>query len=172
MEDDYFYSRASQRGISDKMADNLHKFCQLLNTTTHQFKLVLEFNSVRLYANTDVLFKDILASDVTLGQVRIKQVFVNRPKDTILLTNPRHTHRSYLKRAKLTDREKIAIKQMLINNEDTLRTSPAMVNWINSAYNWTDPHFFIDHNEVSWMIMLSLIHPHLIRKTYEIIRSL
>jgi len=168
-----FY-RYRMQDITDDVVENLHKFCQFLLDTTHKFKLVVEFSTIRLYAESDELFQQLLASDVVMSGVRYSEVNINRPKDTVQLKNPVHTHRSYFKRTRPTEVEKRAITQLLLNNAETIKASPALMAWTEQKdawYQWTQPHFFIDHSDESWVIMLSLIRPHMIKKTIPIIKS-
>lgn len=168
-----FY-RHRQQDITDTVVENLHKFCQLLLDTKHRFKLVVEFRTIRLYAESDELFQEILASDVNIANPRCSRANINRPKDTIQLKNPRHTHRSYFKRTAMTESEKRAVGNFLSNNAETLRPSPALEDWLKRIDQWavwTEPHFFVDHNDESWMVMLSLIRPRLIKKTIQLIKS-
>ena len=96
------------------------------------------------------------------------QAKVDRPKNTIKLKNPKHQFRSYFKITKLTDVQKTHLTGFLLNQK-TVRLSPALDEWIVGAFNRTQDYFFIDHNEMSWLTMLSLVRPGLIRKTQQII---
>jgi hypothetical protein len=96
------------------------------------------------------------------------QAVVCRPKDTVQLKNPKHEFRSYIKRTKLTDEQKTHLVNFL-TNQPTVRISPALNIWINGSFHRTEDYFFIDHNEISWLTMLSLVRPDLIRKTMQII---
>jgi hypothetical protein len=157
--------------ISDDIVTNLHKLCQLLLDTSHQFKLVIEFNSIRLYSMDDSLPREILDSDIDLGFLSFKQAVVDRPRDTIQLKNPQHTHRSYFNRAKITEAQKESIVHLLNNNTDTLRLSPGLKTWTVQPFKWTDTYYFVDHSDESWILMMSLIRPRLIKKTIQLIKS-
>ena len=168
------FFRNRLQDITDDTVENLHKFCQFLLDTPHKFKLVVEFSTIRLYAESEELFQQLLASDVIMTGVRHSQVDISRPRDTVLLKNPVHTHRSYFKRAKTTEAEKRAITQLLLNNAETLRASPALKYWTTQTdawYQWISPHYFVDHSDESCLILLSLIRPHMIKKTIPIIKS-
>jgi hypothetical protein len=47
--------------------------------------------------------------------------------------------------------------------------SPALTEWIAEPFNRTQDYFFVDYNSESWLTMLGLIRPGLIRKTVQIV---
>jgi hypothetical protein len=94
---------------------------------------------------------------------------INRPPNTIQLKNPKHNFRSYFKITKLTDVHKDHLMDFLHNQKDYVRVSPALQQWIDQPFNRTQDYFFIDHDGMSWLTMLSLVRPGLIRKTMQII---
>jgi hypothetical protein len=70
---------------------------------------------------------------------------------------------------KITDEQKNALKNFLKNQQESARLSPALAHWITISFNRTQDYFFIDHSEMSWLTMLGLVRPGLIRKTMQII---
>jgi hypothetical protein len=97
------------------------------------------------------------------------QAQIDRPKNTIRLRNPQHQHRGYFKRLKLTLDQKNHLINFFINQEEHIRLSPALVTWVDQQFLRTQDYFFIDYDEESWLLMLGLIHPGLIRKTVDLI---
>ena len=95
---------------------------------------------------------------------------INRPQNTIYLKNPQHQFRSYFKITKLTQDQKTHLTGFLLN-QHTVRLSPALDEWIVGPFNRTQDYFFVDHNEMSWLTMLGLVRPGLIRKTQHIIQT-
>jgi hypothetical protein len=93
-----------------------------------------------------------------------------RPKNTIQLKNPKYQYRSYFKMVKLTDEQKQYLTNFLLN-QPTVRISPALNDWMNIKFHRTQDYFFVDHNEMSWLTMLALVHSGLIRKTMQIIAA-
>ena len=150
--------------------DNLHKICQLLIDTVHPFKLVVEFGGIRLYTNDAVLFDDLLAVGHFVF-VNYKQAVVDRVRDTVTLKNPQHRYRSYFSRAKMTDQQKQSIVQFLNNNRDDFRLSPCLTDWMSQPFKWTEPYYFIDHNDTACLTMLSLLNSRLIKKTNTIVQG-
>jgi len=156
-----------RREITDKTVENLHALAQLLLTTTTDFKLVVSVNRGHVYTN-DLALIDQLNQFEFLANIYHSRADVNRPKNTIRLKKPQHEFRSYFKITKLTSDQKDQLINFLLNQK-TIRLSPALKQWIDQPFNRTQDYFFIDHNEMSWLTMLSLVRPGLIRKTQEII---
>jgi hypothetical protein len=161
---------ARNPGMPLDVIDNLHKICQLLIDTAHPFKLIVEFGNIRLYTNDAVLFDQLLAVGHFIF-VNYKQAVVDRVRDTVTLKNPQHQYRSYFSRAKLTDPQKQSIVQFLNNNRDDFRLSPCLADWISQPFKWTEPYYFIDHNDTACLTMLSLINSRLIKKTNTIVQG-
>jgi hypothetical protein len=153
--------------ITEKTRGDLHGLANLLLTTFADFKLVVSVSNAHVYTNDQQLIDQISElSGVT--QKDYARAVICRPKDTVRLKNPRHEFRSYIKRIKLTDDQKTHLINFLAN-QPTARISPAFTLWLLSKFHRTQDYFFIDHNGMSWLTMLSLVHPGLIRKTMQII---
>jgi hypothetical protein len=73
--------------------------------------------------------------------------------------------------AKITSQQKDMLINFLNNQQSSIRIGPALATWITSAFYRTQDYFFVDHDEMSWLTMLSLVHPGLIRKTQQIIQA-
>ena len=158
-----------QKHITEQTVGDLHGLAELLLTTVADFKLVVSVNNAYVYTN-DLTLIDQITNLSGVTHQDYTRAIVGRPKDTIRLKNPRHQFRSYLKRAKLTDEQKIHLVNFLTNQSST-RTSPAFSQWLTGLFYRTEDYFFVDHNEMSWLTMLSLVRPGLIRKTQQIISA-
>ena len=153
--------------ITDTTVSNLHQLTEQLLTTSADFKLVVSVNTAHVYTNDLTLINQV--SDLPgLTQKEYNRAVVGRPPNTIQLKNPTHKFRSYFKMIKLTDDQKNHLINFLAN-QPAARISPALVSWLNSPLRRTQDYFFIDHGTMSWLTMLSLVLPGLIRKTMQII---
>jgi len=163
------YSMISRRHreITEKTISDLHNLADVLLTAPTDFKLVVSVNHAHVYTN-DLTLIDQLGELSGVTQKDYSRAVICRPKDTIRLKDPRHQFRSYIKRTKLTDEQKNHLKNFLAN-QSTVRISPALATWINGVFHRTEDYFFIDHADMSWLTMLSLVRPGLIRKTMQII---
>jgi hypothetical protein len=123
-----------------------------------------------VYTNSSELIGQLKTMRILTGK-KYTEAVVGRPKNTILLKNPQHHFRSYFKITKITSEQKDMLINFLNNQQSSIRISPALGEWIPSAFHRTQDYFFVDHNEMSWLTMLALVHPGLIRKTQQIIQA-
>lgn len=159
----------SYRHISDDMVDNLHTICDTLLTTQHQYKLVVNSGCMRVYTDNTALFAEILSAVPSIVNVSFSRAVINRPRNTVKLKDPVHTDRSYLREIKLTEQQKRAVSTFL-QNQDSIRLSPSLLHWVSrTGSQWTQAHYFVDHNDTSWLVMLSLICPGVIKNTIKIV---
>jgi hypothetical protein len=157
------------RAITDTTVENLHNLAEVLLTSTVDFKLVVSINHGYVYTNDQYLI-DQLADLEYLKQKTYTQAVIARPKNTIELRKPRHKFRSYFNTTKITAEQKSHLVDFLKNQTD-VRTSPSLTHWLDSAFHRTQDYFFIDYNHESWLTMLGLVRPGLIRKTMQIIQA-
>ena len=145
----------------------MHKLTDILLTTSADFKLVVSVSNARVYTNDLTLIDQV--SDLSgPTQKDYTRAVICRPKNTIKLKNPKHQFRSYIKQNKLTEDQKIQLINFLAN-QPTVRISPALKSWLITKFHRTQDYFFIDHDGMPWLTMLSLVLPGLIRKTMQII---
>jgi hypothetical protein len=147
---------------------NLHSVADVLIDSTVDFKVVTSLNTVWVYTNSRSLIKRLDQLDF-LRHKSYSQSVVDRPKNTIRLKNPQHTHRSYFKTTKLTAEQKDQLANFFIGQQASVRISPALITWFDSPFHRTMDYFFVDHDGESWLLMLALVRPGLIRKTMDLI---
>ena len=166
---DYY---SSNRAITDEMVQNLHAMCDVLISTKHQHKLIIEHNLVRVYTNNSQLFDDITQAVPGLYSVNYTQAVIDRPRNSVKLKESAHTHRTYLRSVTVTEQQKRSISQFL-RNQDTIKLSPGLKQWAlyTNWRTWTESYYFVDHSDTAWMTMLSLIYPGMIKNTIQIIKA-
>lgn len=155
--------------ITQDTADNLHQCLDWLLTArnTHDFKLVTTGNTARIYSN-DLEFLDTAGAQPWVIDSEYLRAEINRPLDTIRLKTVNHRYRSYFKAGKVSEAQKTSLVALLSRAED-LRISPSLTRWIEHGMYYCYDYFFIDHNDMRWLTMISLIRSGIIRKTIEII---
>jgi hypothetical protein len=158
------------KDITDENVTNLHTLTDLLLRSRVDFKLVTSVSSAWIYTNDVQLIEQVKELDFLICKT-YTEAKINRPKNTIKLKDPKHSHRSYLKSVKLTDAEKTQLCNFFINQLGYARISPALLKWMGERYHRTQDYFFVDHNDESWLVLLSLIKPGMIRKTVELIAA-
>lgn len=155
------------KDITEKTVADLHAVADQLLNSAVDYKLVVTQDQGYVYTN-DLALIDQLSAMPILTHKSYSQALVTRPKNTIALRNPRHEFRSYFKMTKLTSQQKDNLMDFL-HNQKNIRTSPALDRWFDTPFNHCQDYFFVDHNTESWLTMLSLVHPGIVRKTVHII---
>jgi hypothetical protein len=153
--------------ITKTTVENLHTLAEVLLTAPVAFKLVVSAFTGYVYTN-DLTLIDQVIKLPGIENAEYTRAIVGRPKNTIQLKDPKYQWRSYFKLSKLTVEQKRHLTNFLAN-QPTVRISPSLMQWINFKYTRTQDYFFVDYNETTWLTMLSLVQPGLIRKTMQII---
>ena len=156
--------------ITDEVEQDLYNCADILRNSGVDLKLVVSSNCGWVYTNSLELINELKSMRMLIGKKYSKAV-IDRPKNTILLKNPQHQFRSYFKITKITRQQKDMLINFLNNQQSSIRIGPALAEWATSAFYRTQDYFFVDHNEMSWLTMLNLVHPGLIRKTQQIIQA-
>lgn len=159
--------RQRWRAITKKTVADLHAVADVFINTDIDHKLVVSVDTGWVYTN-DLALLDELDNMPQLIYKSYSQAVITRPKNTIQLKNPGHALRSYLKATKLTEQQKDHLMDFLYSQRDHVRVSPALQRWIDQPFNRTQDYFFVDHDTQSWLTMLNLVCPGIIRKTMQI----
>ena len=153
--------------ITDTTRDNLYAFADFLQQTTEPYKIVISVNQCWIYSNSSILLERIGRLPF-VHEAKYTESVVVRAKNTIALKNPQHAHRSYFCNVKLTVQEKDHLLNFF-NNQPDIRISPALKAWLSLPFVRTQDYFFVDYNNLTWLTMLALIRPGLIRKTSQLV---
>lgn len=156
-----------RKAITQQVRQNLHDFAAVLAQAEQPFKMVVSTSNLWIYTNHDDLLKTLEALPY-LNYKRFTQAIIDRPPNTILLKNPRHKSRLYMRGVKMTDLEKDRLKAFLANYGD-IRLSPGLTDWLdNPAFHRSSDQHFVDYDSEGWPLLLSLVRPGIIRKTVQI----
>jgi hypothetical protein len=153
--------------ITDGTRETLHAFADFLKLATVPYKMVISVNQCWIYSN-DVIFLERIERLPFVNSAKFTESQIVRPRNTVAVKQPRHRYRSYFRNTKLNSDEKDRILTFLQGQAD-VRISPALTDWIATPFNRTQDYFFVDYNAESWLTMLSLVRPGLIRKTVQIV---
>ena len=156
------------REINDDTVVNLHTLADVLLRSRVDFKLVTSVCTAWIYTNDLTLLGAVDQLDFILEK-NYTEARITRPKDTIRLRHPKHTARSYFTNVKLTLEEKINLTNFFENQQGHIRISPSLQQFFDLSFHRTQDYFFFDYTGESWLVMLNLIRPGLIRKTLAII---
>jgi len=154
--------------ISKETRDALFAVFDELEPIRDKIKLVISYNIMYIYSN-DV---SILQHFADLGQVAFNnavQSVVDKPRDVVLITNPKFKYRSYFKDRLLKTVECERLINFIESRKDiygVTRTLKASLRRYRSHY--LQRHLFVEHNDLKDITMLSLVVPGIIRKTLSV----
>jgi len=162
------WSSEKKVSITDEHVLDLHTLCTFLLQATEPFRLVLSGDRAWVYANSVEFLKTIAQSPGAIRSRYIRAV-IDRPVDTIVLKNPQHAQRSYFKEQAVNPIQKEQLIAFFNNHRDNVRLSPSLVKWLKWPTRRIYSYFFVDYDHDSWSLMISLVHPGLIRKTVQLL---
>jgi hypothetical protein len=162
------WSSEKKMVITDQHVLDLHMFCSFLLQAPESFKLVLSGERVWVYANSWEFLKTVAQSPGVI-RPRYTRAVIDRPIDTVILKNPRHAQRSYFKEQAVSPVQKEQLIAFFNNHQDNVRLSPSLTKWLQWPTRRIYSYFFVDYDHGSWPLMISLVHPGLIRKTVQLL---
>lgn len=162
------WSSEKKISITDQHLLDLHMLCLFLSQATEPFKLVLSGDRVWVYANCWEFLKKITQSSGVI-RPQYSRAVIDRPIDTIVLKNPHHAQRSYLREQAVSALQKEQLIAFFNNHRDNVRLSPSLVKWLQWPTRRIYSYFFVDYDHHSWPLMIGLVHPGLIRKTVQLL---
>jgi hypothetical protein len=158
------------RAITDENRANCHALCDWL-LTQQNYKLVISQDCGYFYSN-DLATVRIMEQLSYLHPLRIKQAQISRLRGTLLIRNSTHEFRTYLKPGRVSDQEKLSLKNFL-QNQDNIRLGPSLIDFFqrSNKYHYINDNFFIDHDGLGILTMLSLVRSNCVKKTLMLIRN-
>jgi hypothetical protein len=165
-------ARAQWAGVKEQISKNIRNdlfaVFDELQKVRDQIKLVVSYNIMYIYSNNISSLKHL----ANLEQVHFcnaVQSVVDKPRDVVLITNPKFKYRSYFKDRVLEKTECERLLNFIESRKDVFRvtrTLKANLNRFNVHY--LQRHLFVEHNDPADITMLSLVVPGLIRKTLSV----
>lgn len=155
--------------ITDQDISNLHFMCDFFQQHDKDHKIMISGNWIYVYTNNINLLNDIESLDFldTKRMLRTRVKLIGSP-GTIIQKNPKYQKRSFFRSIVISLSQQQSMKNFLMNLESA-RISPALEYALGrDMMVRTLDYFFIDHDDDSVLIMLSLIVPNIIRKTLPI----
>lgn len=162
-------SAADKKQFSGQHRSNLENLAELLFDNLKDLKIIFYGSWGYVYSNELKILKTLSKLEY-IHSASLKEIIVNRPKNTIALKSSLYKFRTYFFEQLINQDQRESIVTFLQSQQD-IRLSPALSKWCQNpkAFYWLQRSFFIDHNEENFPFALQLIHPHIIRKTMPII---
>ena len=154
--------------ITANTVTDLHSVADVLLTSTAEFKLVVSVHQGYVYTNDLTLLAKLDDMPELTCKTRT-QAQVDRPENTIRLNKSNYNFRSYFRTRHLSAQEKQQLVNFLNTQQDFVRTSPAMNQWVQEPFTRLQDYYFVDHDSRQWLTLISLVCPGIIRKTMQIL---
>lgn len=164
-------SRMQGEPIGDDVEPNLLAFYDFYINDPDSKKLVIISGGYGyLYTNNKNHFYS-LKSLPFIGHVACTRVSVVLPKNTIKLKNPKFPKRLYFRDKRVTHQQKVFLTNFLKNHEQNIRLGPALKDWLTKPdYHYLFGNFFIEYEHDSFVDLLGLVCPSVVRKTVSVIK--
>jgi len=147
---------------------DLHNMCELLRGLPDSCKKMIQYDTVFLYTNDLAIIEDMSQVDY-IGQVKIGQAVMVYPKDTVMLQNPVHQYRTFLKHKWWDLETSNHIKKFLLGRQELFQITRSFREKLERTGRLaTQDHHFVDHDDPNLLLMLSLVCPGIINKTLPI----
>ena len=154
--------------ISGQARENLISMFDELELVRDQIKLIVSYGIVYVYSNNISVLKRL----ADLSYVRFlhaTQAVVDRPRDVVLINNPKFQYRSYFKERYIEPEDRDRLLNFVDLRGDTFKiTNTLRAHLKRNQWHWVQRHHFIEHNDAKDITMLSLVVPGLIRKTVPV----
>jgi hypothetical protein len=165
----YSYAPSWAKPITSEIRQNLHTVADILRKNIDDIKISTSICKVWIYSNNLKLIENLNQLDC-VDNITLTEAVPDRPKNTIRVKNSKYTHRSYLKRQVLSNNEKLQLVKFFDTHFEQIRLSPELTNsFYRGEYHHIAEHYFIDYTGESWLTMLMLTYPGIVRKTLTII---
>lgn len=163
-----YYSSPSRIVIEGDTLNDLVAAFEFLDQYRDRIKMMVSFNMMYVYSNDPQLLENISQQDWATFRSAM-QAEVNRPRDVVLLNNPRYQYRSYFKDRALNEHEASLLLNFLENRTDVFSITPSFrINLQKWRRPFIPKHLFVEHNDPRDITMLNLVVPGLIRKTLTV----
>ena len=160
------YSWRSSK-IDDNQKADLHSFIDVV-ASLKEHKIMLTWQHVYIYTNT-VADLEMLASLPYVKHCWPTQAVINRPRDTVILTEPKYKYRTFFKERCLTEANMASLSKFLLNRKDCFSITENLEKRLSTGGNfYTLSHYFVDHNDMKDLVMLQIVCPGIVRKTLTI----
>ena len=148
--------------------NNVIDFLSQLCGATDPVRTAVSNNIVWVYSNDLEFLKGLAKSGEYDRRPEITEVHLDRPRDSIMLKKSDYQYRTYFRDCNLT-LENRQYLQNWIHNQQGIRLSPGLQEWITKDWRNLYSNYFFDHCDMRLTQILGLIVPQAIKTTKTIV---
>ena len=154
--------------ITSTTKDNLFAMFDELEAVRDRIKLVISYNIMYIYSNDVSTLKYLADLDLVKFNNAVQAV-VDRPRDVVLISNPKFKYRSYFRDKILDPVECERLINFIDSRQGVYRVTRTLKTSLRRySAHYLQRHLFVEHNDPKDITMLSLVVPGLIRKTLPV----
>lgn len=166
-----------QQRYTTSVVANLETSLSYINSISQPFKLVVAGNWATIYTNHANLANEFVAACSFVSRTRIRQAVVDRPRDTVLLTNPTHSFRSYFKAQWFPNHKLQPLCDFFAAQAGEIVPCGAFGRFLNkrgnarvgtAADHWLPDYYYVEYSDTRYATMMALMMPRCFRKTMTV----
>jgi len=164
---------AWQGRYNTAVIDNLKTVLAYINSIRAPFKMIVSGNYITVYTNDCALAADLKNACPFVRPTYLRQAVIDRPRDTVLLLEPKHSIRSYFHSQWFSGTKIPALREFFKAQQGAIEPSPALQNFLSSTNShdlWFASHYYVDYDDPRYVTMLAMIMPRSFRKTMAIVK--
>lgn len=169
-------SKFLQGRYTSEVIKNIYTTLDFFINETEPFKLTLSGNWAYIYTNDDAFAKRLIAACPGVHLRYVKQAKLTQPRDAVLLNESKFAYRTYLRSMWVDDHQLTSLDSFFTAQQEQLQPCKSLKMFLksNTAYrnHWLASHYFVDHNDPGYCLMLNLVVPRAVRKTLPIVQRI
>lgn len=170
-------SKFLQGRYTPEVIKNIYTTLDFFINETEPFKLTLSGNWAYIYTNDDAFAQRLVAACSGIHLRHVKQAKITQPRDAVLLNESKFAYRTYLRPMWIDDQQITNLDNFFAAQTDNnVGPCKSFQRFLKSNANykshWLASHYFVDHNDPGYPLMLSLVVPRMVRKTLPIVQRI
>lgn len=161
----------------DVTIDDILKTLSFFRSEKQPFKLTLSGNWAYVYTNDSKILSRLQRQCPHAAVRFVKQAEVSEPRDVVMLKDTKYAYRTYFRSRWVQDHELVALNNFFTaQNEDNIKPCGSFKKFLKSNVmyrsHWLADHYFVDHNDPGYPLMLNLLLSRSVRKTLPIVQRI
>ena len=163
---DYEYG-TKNRFMTTKERDDVLDFLSRLCAAPELIRTSVSGSTAYVYSNNLDFLTGLTDSDY-IHSPEITEAQLSRPRDTVMLRKSDFQYRTYFRDCNITSENRQYLENW-IRNQQHIRLSPGLQEWLTNNWRNLYSNYFFDHNDIRLTQMLGLILPRAIKTTKTIV---